>query len=103
MQTIQQTMAGLRPIEMNADSEYARSFGIEKGDIVFLDRFINAVHGDLFLVQINGKHQLDTYDEAYTILDENSIGVLCGCLKTFKGLQADDDTILDATVIDEPQ
>ena len=64
MQTIQQIMAGLRPIEMNADSEYARSFGIEKGDIVFLDRFINAVHG----IDLNSPSPLPLSGWTFTLI-----------------------------------
>lgn len=89
--------------QLNADSEYAKSFGIDKGDILYLEGFRNAVEGDLILVEINGQHQLDTYNEASTVLDENSIGVLVGCYKGFKEqpeIVSEDDDILSASFLE---
>lgn len=96
-------LAEYRTVEMNADTEYAKSFAIDKGDILYLDGFRNVDDGDLILVTINGHHELDTYQDAYTNLEDGGIGVVVGCVKSFKevvSLQYDpsDDVLLSEVV-----
>lgn len=104
---IMHTMAGYKAVEMNSESEYAQTLGIEKGDILLLEGLINAKEGDLLLVELkDGRHELDTYEEAYTDLEAGAIGVLIGCVKLFKdaavsGADTDNpEDVLNAAIIE---
>lgn len=108
MNAMLQTMTGLAAVAINTDSEYAGSFGIKKGDTVFLQKLRFAEDGDLLLLEINGGHQLERYNEIFTELNEHTIGVLVASMKIFKEIAgsadeemaSDDLEILSAEILE---
>lgn len=63
-------------VRINADSEYAATFGVKKGVYVFLTEPSTARVNNLVLVTIHGKHQLDTFNSFDDYKPNEIVGVL---------------------------
>jgi hypothetical protein len=66
----------------NPHDEYARTFGIEHGDVVFLDSADFARPGDIVIHTGGGHHHFATLNDDE---DLDLVGIVRGCLKDYGG------------------
>lgn len=79
-----------RPVVFNGpNDEYAKSFGIEEGDTVWIDAPETAKDGDLVIVIKEGIHGLDTFneDDLDSAISWRVVGVVLGCFKTYERIK----------------
>ena len=79
--------ADARPLIFNnSNDEYAKSFGIDEGDTVYVDRAETALDGDLVIIIANGVHSLDTFNTGDPFYDNRGkvVGVVLGCFKQYE-------------------